>query len=69
MSVSDHLTPLSPQVSVSSPQPKKHLTVPLPLPNSLSSPVIKKKVIQIPAFDCQGLAFEKNNSKQLVAER
>lgn len=70
MSVIDRLTTsLLPQVSLSPKQPKKTLPVPLLLPLPLYSPVIKKKPIQIPSFDDQGLLFEKHNPEQLAYDR
>lgn len=69
MSVYDRLTPLIPQVPVSSRQTKEHPPVRLSPLLSLSSPVIKKKAIQIPSFDEKGLIYEKHNTKQTTADR
>ncbi|XP_067435022.1 serine/arginine repetitive matrix protein 2-like [Thunnus thynnus] len=63
MSVSDRLEPLIPQVSASSGEAKDHPSVCLS-PLSLSSPVIKKKAIQIPSFDDRGATYEKCGTKQ-----
>ncbi|KAM3623040.1 uncharacterized protein V6R79_006166 [Siganus canaliculatus] len=62
MSVFDHLAPLIPQVSKSSRQSKEHPSVCLSPPLSISSPVIKKKPIQIPSFDEKGLVCEKHDT-------
>lgn len=59
MSMFDQLTPLIPQVSSSGRQSKMPLTGCLSPPASLSSPIIKKKPIQIPAFDERGLVCTK----------
>lgn len=69
MSVFDRLAPLIPQVSVSSRQTTERAPVCLFPPLSLSSPVIKKKVIQIPSFDEKGLIYEKHDTKQTTADR
>lgn len=69
MSVFDRLAPLIPQVSASCRQTKEHPTVCLSPPLSLSSPVIKKKVIQIPSFDERGLISEKHNTKLSTTDR
>ncbi|XP_008275482.1 neuronal-specific septin-3 isoform X1 [Stegastes partitus] len=69
MSVFDRLAPLIPQVSASCRQTKEHPKVCVSPPVSLSSPVIKKKAIQIPSFDEKGLIFEKHNTKLSAAER
>ncbi|KAK2816935.1 hypothetical protein Q5P01_025126 [Channa striata] len=53
-----------PEVAVSSRQTKEHPSVCLPPPFPLSSPVIKKKAIQIPSFDEKGLVYDKHNTKQ-----
>ncbi|XP_074486413.1 uncharacterized protein LOC141764777 [Sebastes fasciatus] len=64
MSVFDCPAPLIPPVSASSRQTDEHPPVCLSPPLSLSSPVIKKKAIQIPSFDEKGLIYEKHNTKQ-----
>lgn len=65
MSVFDHLA----QVSSSSRKTREHPSVCLTPPLSLSSPVIKKKAIQIPSFDEKGLIYEKHNTKQKTTDR
>ncbi|XP_051241616.1 uncharacterized protein LOC127355147 [Dicentrarchus labrax] len=67
MSVFDRLAPLIPQLSASSRQTKEQPLVCLTPPVSLSSPIIKKKPIQIPSFDEKGLIHE--NSKQSNTDR
>ncbi|XP_051802308.1 uncharacterized protein LOC127533412 [Acanthochromis polyacanthus] len=69
MSVFDRLAPLIPQVSASCRQTKEDPKVCVSPPLSLSSPVIKKKAIQIPSFDEKGLIFEKHNKKLSAADR
>lgn len=64
MSVFNRLTPLIPQVPAYSGQTKEHPSVCLSPPLSLTSPVIKKKPIQIPSFDEKGLIYEKHNTRQ-----
>ncbi|XP_044047650.1 proline-rich receptor-like protein kinase PERK10 [Siniperca chuatsi] len=67
MSVFDRLAPLIPQVAASSKQTTEHPSVCLSPPLSLSSPVIKKKPIQIPSFDEKGFIYE--NTKQTNTDR
>lgn len=69
MSVLERLTSLIPQVSSPPRQTKKSPSVCLSPPLSLSSPVIKKKPIQIPSFDEKGLVSEKHNMKQIDTDR
>ncbi|CAG5938404.1 unnamed protein product [Menidia menidia] len=47
----------------------EHPKVCLSRPLALSSPVVKKKTIQIPSFDERGLIFERHNAKLSTAER
>lgn len=68
MSVLDRLSSLIPQVSSPARQTKTPPSVRLSPPLSLSSPVIKKKPIQITSFDEKG--FKKQHSfKQTNADR
>lgn len=69
MSVFHRLAPLIPQVSATSRQTKEQPSVCLSPPLALSSPVIKKKPIQIPSFDEKGLIYEKGNRKHIDADR
>ncbi|KAG7238429.1 hypothetical protein INR49_030936 [Caranx melampygus] len=68
MSVFDRLAPLMSQVSASSRQAREHPSVCLSPPLSLSSPVIKKKVIQIPSFDEKGLIYDKHSTEQTATD-
>lgn len=69
MSVLDRLTSLIPQVSSPPRQTKKPPSVSLSHPLSLSSPVIKKKPIQITSFDEKGVSSEKHSLKQTNTDR
>ncbi|KAM7394147.1 hypothetical protein PAMP_020966 [Pampus punctatissimus] len=60
---------MMPQVSASSREPKNHPSVCLSSPLSLSSPVIKKKAIQISSFDEKGVTYEKYDTKQPATDR
>jgi len=47
----------------------EHPKVCLSPPLALSSPVVKKKAIQIPSFDEKGLIFEKHTTKLTTADK
>ncbi|XP_041837831.1 uncharacterized protein LOC121637687 [Melanotaenia boesemani] len=69
MSVFHRLAPLMSEESASCRQTNEHSKVCLPPPLALSSPVVKKKAIQIPSFDEKGLIFEKHNTKLSTADK
>lgn len=62
MSVYGRLTPGTSQVSVASTHGKEHPPASPLL--SLASPVVKKKIIQIPSFDEKGLVHKKHGTRQ-----
>lgn len=69
MSVLERLTSLIPQASSPTRQKKKPPSVSPSPPLALSSPVIKKKPIQITSFDVKGLSSEKLSLKEMNADR